>query len=225
MQHKIKRKVVPSYPAPSFTALERLLHALTGVADEIQIDVVDGKFAPFCAWPFTEADVEAEFQKLVRYTKDFIIEIDCMIERPERFLDLFVSLGVSRVVVHLGSTDQHEAIIAHAREHNYVLGFALTNDIPLTDLTPYASEIDHVQLMGIEKIGQQGQPFDERTLARAAQLRKTYPELSIAVDGSVNSETIPRLLTAGVDRFAPGSAITRADDPAAAFQALLRMVE
>jgi len=224
MDNILERKVVPSYPAPSFKKLAWLFDSLQGVTDEIQVDIVDDQFAPFCAWPFTMDDPERSFAELSPYTQDFVVEMDCMIQKPERFLDLFVTLGVKRVIVHLRSTEQYQEIINHARTHGYVIGFALVNDVPLYELEPYIERLDFVQLMGIKEIGQQGQPFDERTLSRAKELRSAYPELTIAVDGSVNRETIPKLLAAGVNRFAPGSAITKATDPAAAFLELSDML-
>jgi len=84
--------------------------------------------------------------------------------------------------------------------------------------------LDFVQLMGIKKIGAQGQPFDEPTLARAKELRTKFPDLEIAVDGSVNGTTISQLLAAGVNRFAPGSAISRANDPILAFKELSALI-
>ncbi len=219
-----QHKIVPSYPAPSFAELTRLFDTLKGVTDEVQVDMVDGAFAPSTSWPFTEDDPAAALTELAPYTRDFTIEMDCMIEDPERWLDRFTALGIKRVVVHLGSTDAYEEIIEHARAHRYAIGLALTNDVPLAALDPFVERIDFVQLMGIREVGRQGRPFDEETVARAAKLRAHYPSLDIAVDGGVNERTIPPLLAAGVNRFAPGSDITTAADPAAAFRTLSALI-
>ena len=214
------KKIVPSLPASSYGELEKLFGALKGVADEIQVDIVDGEFAPFVSWPFTEPDVRLALKNMAQYKDIFQLEIDCMIMRPERFLDLFVEIGFRRVVVHLRSTDAYEDIITHARAHGYTIGFATVNDVPLAELETYIEKIDFVQIMGIKAIGQQGQPFDERTFTRVRELRDKYPSLEIAVDGSVNKDTIVPLLETGVNRFAPGSAIAKAEDPLAAFREL-----
>lgn len=216
--------VVPSLPAQSLQELEMLCTALQGVAQEIQVDIVDGKYVPFVSWPFTELDPMDALSVLSTYTDDFSIEVDCMVNNPEQYLDLFVDLGVKRVVIHVGSTQAYTKIIAHAAQHEYVLGFALTNDTPLDVVLEHIQEISYVQLMGIAAVGQQGQPFDVRTLARARDLRARFPELEIAVDGSVNAETIPQLYAAGVTRFAPGSAIANTEDPAASYKHLLSLV-
>jgi len=216
--------VVPSLPAASFGEIESLTSSLKGIASEIQIDIVDGQYVPLISWPFTEADPDAALSLLSSFTNDFDIEMDCMVCGPEHYLDLFVELEVKRVAIHIGSTEKYEEIIAHAKEHGYILGFALTNDTPLDILLKYIEDIEYVQLMGIKEVGQQGQPFDVRTLARARDLRMRFPELEIAVDGSVNAQTIPQLYAAGVTRFAPGSAIAKTTDPAASYKHLLSLV-
>jgi ribulose-phosphate 3-epimerase len=216
--------VVPSLPAKSLGEIDSLCASLKGVATEIQIDIVDGQYVPLVSWPFTEENPVEALSALSKYTADFSIEMDCMVRNPEQYLDLFVELGVKRVAIHVGSTQAYDVIIAHAQEYGYTLGFALTNDTPLDVVLQYIDQIAYVQLMGIAEVGQQGQPFDVRTLQRARQLRLRFPELEIAVDGSVNAETMPQLYAAGVTRFAPGSAIAKTPDPAASYEQLLSLV-
>ncbi|MFT7507098.1 MAG: ribulose-phosphate 3-epimerase [Acidimicrobiales bacterium] len=216
--------VVPSLPAVSFSEIESLCKALEGVAREIQVDIVDGKFVPLVSWPFTEEDPVTALSQLSQFTDSFSLEMDCMVCNPEQYLDIFVTLGVKRVAIHVGSTQAYAEIISHAKKHGYRLGFALTNDTPLDVVLQYIDEIEYVQLMGIKEVGQQGQPFDVRTLARARELRAQFPELEIAVDGSVNANTMPQLYAAGVTRFAPGSAIAKTENPADSYKQLLSLV-
>lgn len=216
--------LVPSLPAHSYKELQELFENMRGVSKGVQVDIVDGRFVPHRSWPFTETDVEQELTKLKSYTDDFQVEIDCMINAPEQFLDQFVRIGIQRVIVHVGSTKVYGQIIAHARTHGYAIGLAFTNDVPLSFVQPFIEKIDFVQIMGIAQVGQQGQPFDERTLTTARALREAYPDLEIAVDGSVNAQTIPLLREAGVNRFAPGSAVCAAPDQAAAYKQLQELV-
>ena len=66
--------------------------------------------------------------------------------------------------------------------------------------------------MGIDKIGFQGQPFDERVLENVRKIRKAHPEMPISIDGSVNFDTAKSLVDAGATRLVSGSAILEADD-------------
>jgi len=217
------RTLVPSLPAQSFDEIAALLISIEGSVAGIQIDIVDGLFAPYVSWPFTEENVKAAFDPLSAF-EDFEIEIDCMCMHPENYLEVFVALGIQRVVIHAGSTKQMDLCIAHAREHGYKLGLAVRNDTPPDVLSMYALDIDFVQVMGIKEIGKQGEPFDPQTLDTVRHIRSLYPYLEIAVDGGVNAQTIPALLQAGANRFAPGSAIVKAEDPVVAYKQLAQIV-
>lgn len=219
-----KRSIVPSLPAKSFDEISALLSVLEGAAPGVQIDIVDGVFAPFVSWPFSETDVQQELQKLAPYAKDLEIEIDCMCADPQKYLDVFVSLGVSRVVMHAGSTNEYEACIQHAKDHGYKIGLGLRNNTPPQLLAKYVDDIDFVQVMGIEHIGKQGEPFDTKTFETIETIRHMYPDLEIAVDGGVSAVTIPQLLEVGANRFAPGSAVTKAVDPQMAYKQLALMI-
>ncbi len=101
---------------------------------------------------------------------------------------------------------------------------AVRNDTPPQELYPYLSDIDFVQVMGIKNIGVQGEPFDTETLETVAKIRALSPSLEIAVDGGVNKHTMPQLLQSGVNRFAPGSAITREANQKDAYSELATLV-
>ncbi len=216
--------VVPSYPAGSLAELERIMGALAGVALEFQVDMVDGIFVPHKSWPFTESDPYEALRGLAAWSRYFRFEFDCMVATPERYLDVLLQVPVSRLVVHIGSTSAISTIIAHARTHGYKIGLAATSEVALNALTTWVPEVDFIQLMGIASVGQQGQPFDVRTLDRVRMLRAQYPDLEIAVDGAVSADTMPSLYAAGVTRFTPGSAITKAIDPVAAYTSLRNLI-
>ena len=224
MQHKPRISLVPSLPASSFEELQTLTQALKGVAKGLQLDMVDGVFAPHLSWPFTEEDPVAALSRVSELTADLEVEVDCMCIEPQTYLDALVASGVRRVVIHYGSTVDYASCFAHAKAHGYKIGLALTNDVPLAEVYPYRADIDFVQVMGIAHVGAQGQSFDVRTLDTVSKLRTLDPSLEISVDGSVNAQTIPSLLQSGVNRFAPGSAISKAPDPRAAYEHLAGMV-
>lgn len=225
---RIKREesvtIVPSLPARSFSDLQILSQKLKGHARELQVDIVDGVFAPNLSWPFTEPHPKEELLKLRTLPQSMAIEVDCMCSTPEEYLDIFVELGVSRVIIHAGSTLEYDVCIAHARNNGYKIGLAILNTTNAELFDAYATHFDFVQVMGIEKVGAQGQPFDERTLSTVKTLRTKYPNLEIAVDGAVNESTILKLKEAGANRFAPGSAVAKASDPKAAYDTLAKLV-
>lgn len=214
--------VLPSYPAPFFEDLADLALDISGVADELQVDIVDGEFVDAASWPFTQDEVEIveELGRLMELPPGLALELDCMVMEPVQYLDTFVELGVARVIVHYGSTNYYEECLEHAASHDYLIGLAVLPSVDLNEVLELINAFDYVQVMGIAEVGAQGQPFDERALDVIAAIRENFPDKDIAVDGAVNADTIPALVAAGATRLAPGSAIVKAPDRVAAFEAL-----
>ncbi len=209
--------VVPAIIPTSLTNLDETLTAVSSFAREVQVDIVDGVFVPFISWPYGEGDTISD---IGAYTNDFLIEVDLMLMEPERVIEEYLKAGVRRVVVHLESTKNLDAIFAFKKKYDFRLGFSIGNDTPLETLLSVIDGADYVQFMGIAKIGSQGQPFDERVLERISTLKQTHPNLLVSIDGSVNEETISRLAHAGADRVVAGSAILKAEDPQKSFTCL-----
>ena len=214
MEH-ILPAVVPKSVAHLTDTLARL-----SFASALQIDVVDGMFASPVSWPYAPSGFPAE----VAYALEaFDVEIDLMAYRAIEAAYEWHRIGVRRFIFHIESLDGPEMLLAFKKETGAVIGCSLSNDTPLSSLEPYIGICDFVQLMGIAHIGAQGEPFDERVLTRIEQLKATHPELSIAIDGSVDSQTLPRMRDAGAERFAVGSAILASPDPEAAYRELISL--
>ena len=186
--------IIPQSREDVCVALERM----HGIVFEFQIDVVEGMFAP------------EMLPNAVSY------ELDLMIAAPMRTLPLWLARRPKSVVLHIESfvndTDITRAVeVVRTAGTKAIL--ASLNDTPLERLLALVPQSDGVQCMGIAEIGVQGNPFDERVVARVRRIRRAYPALSISVDGSMNTDTIPLLKAAGANRFVVGSAIFDSVDP------------
>lgn len=212
--------IIPAIIPTSRDHLEVSLARVAPFAQEVQIDIVDGRFVPFTSWPYQGS---GSVHTLAHYANVHALEIDLMVMVPEEVIDVYANAGVARMVVHLESTNDLAGIIEHRKQHRYQLGLSILNDTPLEILMPHIPDVDYVQLMGIKDIGSQGQPFDERVLERIAMLREAFPALTISIDGSVNRETIPLLAKAGANRLVSGSAIFGAESPYDAYMELTRL--
>lgn len=211
--------VVPAIIPQSLDHLRDALQVVR-VVSEVQIDIVDGKFVPFTSWPYRGS---GSVMLLREYAESHLLEIDLMIENPEEAVPMYVEAGAQKIVVHLESVTNFEAIKTHHAGHSYQLGISIANDTPLQVLEAALPTANYVQLMGIRSIGTQGQPFDTAVLERIKTLRDSYPSLIISIDGSVNAHTLPRLRDAGANRFVAGSAIFGATNPVAAYESLVAL--
>lgn len=206
-------------PAIIPRSAEHLIDALGRIpfATEVQIDIVDGVFAAPSSWPYeplgSVEDVRTALSPLS-------VEVDLMVSQPIEAAYLWHDAGATRFVFHLESVTDVREIAELKAERGCFIGACISNDTPLHVLEKHINAFDFVQVMGIKEIGSQGRGFDERALTRIAELRAAHPALPISVDGSVNEDTLPRLVAAGANRFAVGSAIMDAEDPQRAFEAL-----
>lgn len=221
MYTSTEQVIIPAIIPESYDHLESVLNVVSPFARSVQIDIVDGKFVPSVSWPYISSDA---IQTCATLIENFEVEVDLMIESPEKVIEEYLEAGVSRVVIHLESTQSMDVILKCKEKYNFLLGLSIGNDTPLTNLVEYIGFADYVQLMGIAHIGSQGQPFDERVLERIAAVREAYPDMLISIDGSVNAESLPRLYAAGANRFVSGSAILAAEYPYEAFKALTASV-
>ena len=230
-------EIIPAVMPQNTTDLQSKLAQVAVHMSVAQIDVMDGKFVENVSWPYTE-DHEY-FQEILNedaglpYWDQFDFEVDLMIVQPEEVIGEWITAGVRRIIVHQESTDKLDQILADFRERfpkseepdvfDCEIGIAQNVDTPIESIFPYLDRIDFVQLMGIAKIGVQGNPFDERVLAKIRALRAHALSTIISVDGVVSIDTAPELVSAGVNRLVVGSAIFKSEDIGATIKEFKRL--
>lgn len=200
--------IIPAIIPDSADAVADFLRSLSGVP-ELHLDVVDGVFVPFSSWPYTHGGNPNEVQNICEAVT---LEVDLMVQEPLQAARAWIAAGADMLVFHI-ETITPEALRLFAEETAVTIGVAAHNDTPNESLLPYLEVADYVQVMGIAAIGAQGQPFDERALARITWLRTQDAALVVSIDGSVNANTLPTLLQYRLGRYIVGSAISRADEP------------
>jgi len=215
-------EIIPAILATDFEDLRTKLAKVVGVTHLVQIDICDGKFVSSVTWPMQAYDQKSissilEEEDGLPYWDSLDFEFDLMVKDAHKQFEFFTRLGAKRVVFHIEAEEEKdlkeflEALDMYTRE-NIQIGLALNTNTDIEKLSPFINLVDFVQCMGIEKIGYQGEPFDERVLAQIKDLRIKYPELIISVDGSVNEETAKALVEAGANRLIVGSALMNSYD-------------
>ena len=218
-------QIVPAIIPRSFHGLSSSIQEVKDFANLVQIDILDGKYVPEKSWPYTVPN-DPDFEKIksegegLPFWKDAQFEIDLMIENPESVWRDWIRAGASRIIVHLESTENMPKILKEFKEENVSkdsflysqIGIAVQIDTKNEKLYPYLEDIDFVQCMGIEKIGFQGQEFDERVLEKIKDIKKMKPDLTVTVDGGMDEKTIPLVRDAGAERVAVGSALYESEN-------------
>ena len=217
-------EIIPAILPKSFAELEEKLALVKGKTKTVQIDVCDGKFVPSKTWPY-DGDPGNHFKKILTsarpfpFSRDLNFEFDLMVSEPEKDAPNFAKFGAARLVIHLDSLKNPIADFGKLRaslQKTIQLGLAIFPDISLKRLDGLVETADFIQVMGIKRIGYQGQQFDEKATEQIAALRCLHKNLTISVDGGVNFESVRRVRAAGANRLVVGSSIFNDPEGAAA---------
>lgn len=208
-------QIIPAIMPKNYYELEDKVHLVVRHVPMVQIDIMDGVFVPNSTWPFPLPNpqfdaIQREEEGLPVWEK-MNYELDLMVKNPDLNFEQWLKLGAARIIVHIESladpkTFFESSLVQDMRTFTEI-GISFGNNTGVDAILPYLSMVDCVQVMGIERIGFQGNPFDERCLENIKRIRSEAPNMRISVDGSVNTETIQRLKEAGADQFVVGSAV------------------
>ncbi len=187
---------------------------------EVHVDVVDGQFVPALSWPIS---VEESPMAVKPYTDKFTLEVDLMMINPFPAARQWEKAGADMIVFHVETVDI-DSFTDFCKHSAASVGIAFHGETTLDSVKPYLPYADYIQVMGIEVIGAQGQPFSARTIEKVGILKAQYPHIPVSVDGSVNKDTIKEIMKAGADRLIVGSAISKAEDMSIAYEELVSIV-
>jgi ribulose-phosphate 3-epimerase len=215
-------EIIPAILPKSYTELEEKLELIAAHAPVVQIDICDGGYTSSRTWPYLKGDHDDIFQDIIDQNRalphweEANLEFDLMTKDAYSKIPDFISAGASRIVVHKASLSDQElqdifADFGKKSEElgpfDIELGVALDSTANAQDIAGFVDHVHFIQVMGIAKVGHQGQPFDTRALTLVSSLRSAYPNLTISVDGGVNLDTAKGLIDAGANRLVVGSAL------------------
>jgi len=219
-------EIIPAIIPKSLKDLQEKMAKVNGLAPLVQIDILDGKLTPKSSWPYLNATEDPDFVAIKKEETEFPFwdslgfEIDLMVKNPENIWFDWIIAGAKRIVFHYESTENISNFLKNVKTKLvpkesalYVeVGLALNIATSNKDIYPLLEDVDFVQFMGIDKIGFQGQSFDQKVIEKIKDLRGHDHGVIISVDGGVNLDTAPALLEAGADRLVSGSAIFESED-------------
>ena len=208
--------IAPSMLAADFLHLEKDIETVNRYADIFHLDVMDGAFVPNISFGFPV--IEAIASKAEKP-----MDVHLMIIEPEKYVDRFAALGAEMISFHLNASKDPAALLKHIRSLGVKAGLVINPDIPVEELFPYLQDADYVLLMSVFA-GFGGQKFIEATYDRIrtlkAEIGRQGLDIKIEVDGGVSASNAAALVEAGAEIFVAGSAVFKAEDPAAVIAAM-----
>src|SRR5512138_183158 len=186
-------------------------------ADWIHVDVMDGHFVPnITMGPFI---VEA----CRRITK-LPLDVHLMIEKPERYIEVFAKAGASGLTVHVETCPDLSGTLKQIKALGCRAGVVLNPGTPVGAIQSVLPEADLVLVLSVHP-GYSGQEFIPAAIDKVAEIRVKLDALRssawLEVDGGIDVETLPKMKEAGATAFVAATAIFKdPEGPAAGVRSL-----
>ncbi len=202
-------RIAPSILSADFMRLgEEIKAAEAAGADILHLDIMDGHFVPNIT--IGPAIVEA-----IKKTTNIPLDVHLMIEKPDKFLEEFMSAGADYITVHAEASVHLHRTVQRIKENEVKAGVSLNPATPLSSLDCILSDLDMVLLMSVNP-GFGGQDFIPFVLDKIKILKNIINErrlnILIEVDGGVKHSNAKEIAEAGADILVMGSAFFNSRD-------------
>ena len=182
---------------------QAVLAAQRGGADQLHVDIIDGKDASnFSFGPKTIADLK----EVVHIP----IEVHFELYDPQLYIDMFAQAGADMITVQMDGCACPIQAVRRVKDLGLKAGIGLKPTERVESIEYIAHHLDYLIMMSVEP-GFGGQKLEESIYAKIRLAKKMLLEqgldIPIYIDGSVNKETAPKLLKSGADVLIVGSSV------------------
>jgi len=203
-ENRPKIKLAPSILSADFSRLgEQVAEATKAGADYIHIDVMDGRFVP-------NITIGASVVATLRNWTNLPLDVHLMIEAPWEQVNQFAEAGADIITVHIEACSHIHRVVQTIKELGVKAGVALNPGTPISILNEVLSSLDLVLVMTVNP-GFGGQTFIETMLDKIVRLRAELDRrgliAELEVDGGINAEIAPQVVTAGARVLVAGAAV------------------
>jgi len=207
-------EIAPSILSADFARLadEIAMIESAGVS-MVHLDVMDGHFVPsITIGPPVIA-------KLRKYSS-LVFDSHLMISEPAKYAERFVEAGVNHITFHIEAADEPEKLVDKIHRLGCTAGVCLNPDTPVEAIEAVAPLCDMVLVMTVHP-GFGAQQFMPEAAKKIIKVREIVgPEIRVEVDGGIDPQTAPLVVSYGADTIVAGNAIFSKPDRIAAINAI-----
>ena len=203
--------IAPSLLSADFTNLKDDVEMINNSeADWFHLDIMDGVFVPNISFGIPVL-------KAIKPIAEKPFDVHLMIVQPERYIKQFKDAGADIFNVHYEACTHLHRTVQEIHNEGMKAGVTLNPHTPVSLLQDIIADVELVLLMSVNP-GFGGQKFIENTINKVEELKelilKKNSKALIEVDGGVDGNTAPGLVSAGTDVLVSGSYIFGSSNPA-----------
>src|SRR3989304_1534199 len=157
-------------------------------ADFIHIDLIDKSFNE------NAGNIDLSLMKEIKKTWGLEKMLHIMSKYPSRWVDKLAD-HVGVIILHPGISEPLGSVIDNVLKRKKKVGIALKDKQELEKIINYLPKLNFIQVMGIKKLGESGQPFDISSLALLKEINKLKKDYRFEVifDGGVKPTNINKI--------------------------------
>jgi len=143
-----------------------------------------------------------------------------MISEPAEYAERFVEAGVNHITFHIEAAVEPERLVDKIHGFGCTAGVCLNPDTPVEAVEAIAPLCDMVLVMTVRP-GFGAQRFMPEAAKKIVRVREIVgPDIRVEVDGGIDPQTAPLVVSYGADTIVAGNAIFSKSDRIAAINAI-----
>jgi ribulose-phosphate 3-epimerase len=207
-------EIAPSILSADFARLADELAVIEEAGVKmVHLDIMDGHFVP----NITIGPPVVE--KLRKHSKLFF---DChlMITDPRKFAPIFIKAGANNLTFHVEAEKKPAELIKLLHDMGATAGLCLNPETPVKAIEKVAALTDMILVLTVHP-GFGAQPFIPEAAKKIIKVREIVgPDIRVEVDGGIDPQTAPLVVSYGADTIVAGNAIFSKPDRIAAINAI-----
>ncbi len=182
-------------------------------ATRIQLDFMDGEFAPTKSLDLSEA----------WWPENIKADLHLMFKRPSEHLETILKQRPNLVIIHAEAEVDLKEFAAKLHEAGIKAGLCVLPETQISSVADVLPNYDHLLIFG-GKLGYFGGNADINQADKAEEAKVVNPNIEIGWDGGANDQNARELVGKGIEVINVGGFIQKADNPEAAYGRLVNLV-
>jgi len=207
-------EIVPSILSADFGRLAAEIGEVASAGVKmVHLDVMDGHFVEnITIGPVVVAKL--------RKHSSLVFDSHLMISEPDKYAERFAQAGADHITFHIEAAKDPRKLIEKLHGLGCSAGICLNPDTPVEAIEKIGPICDMVLVMTVHP-GFGAQKFIPQAAKKVIRVRELVgPQVRVEVDGGIDAETAPILVSYGADTLVAGNAIFGKTDRVAAIEAI-----